>query len=113
MKLCNIKQKVGGNEMSSLLVVGADHLGNITDKLKSSGFKEIIHLDGRKVNMVKRQIPEHVDIVFVMTDYINHNLAKVIKQKAKDQHKPIYFVKRSWSSIQTVIQQMGDELRGR
>jgi hypothetical protein len=95
--------------MSSLLVVGADHLGNITDKLMNSGFKEIIHLDGRKVNMVKREIPEHIDIIFVMTDYINHNLAKVIKQKAKNQAKPIYFVKRSWSSIHQVIQKMETE----
>jgi hypothetical protein len=92
--------------MSSLLVVGADHLGTITDKLISSGFNEIIHLDGRKVNMVKRDIPEHIDMILVMTDYINHNLAKVIKQKAKNQEKPIYFVKRSWSSIHPVIQKM-------
>jgi hypothetical protein len=92
--------------MSSLLVVGADHLGNITDKLMRFGFKEIIHLDGRKVNMVKREIPEHIDMIFVMTDYINHNLARVIKQKAKNQEKPVYFVKRSWSSIQQVIQKM-------
>jgi len=96
-----------GKDMSSLLVVGADHLGNITDKLMSSGFKEIIHLDGRKVNMVKRGIPEHIDLVLVMTDYVNHNLAKVIKQKAKSQEKPIYFVKRSWSSIHPVLQKMG------
>jgi hypothetical protein len=92
--------------MTSLLVVGADHLGNITDKLIDSGFREIIHLDGRKVNMVKRDIPEHVDIVFVMTDYVNHNLAKTIKQKAKSKEKPIYFVKRSWSSIHSVIQKI-------
>ncbi len=92
--------------MKSLLVVGADHLGNITEKLLSSGFHEIIHLDGRKVNMVKREIPENIDIVFVMTDYINHNLAKVIKQRAKEQAKPIYFVKRSWSSIHKVINQI-------
>ncbi|WP_027410475.1 DUF2325 domain-containing protein [Anoxybacteroides tepidamans] len=90
--------------MSSLLVVGADHLGNITDKLMDSGFKEIIHLDGRKVNMVRRDIPEHIDLVLVMTDYVNHNLAKAIKQKAKNQAKPIYFVKRSWSSIHPVLQ---------
>ncbi|WP_078544505.1 DUF2325 domain-containing protein [Litchfieldia alkalitelluris] len=89
--------------MKSLLVVGADHLGNITEKLINSGFQEIIHLDGRKVNMVKREIPENIDIIFVMTDYINHNLAKVIKQRAKEQAKPIYFVKRSWSSIHKVV----------
>jgi hypothetical protein len=92
--------------MSSLLVVGADHLGTIMDKLVNSGFNEIIHLDGRKVNMVKRDIPEHIDMILVMTDYINHNLAKVIKQKAKNREKPIYFVKRSWSSIHPVIQKM-------
>ena len=92
--------------MPSLLVVGADHLGNITDKLIDSGFQEIIHLDGRKGNMVKRDIPEHVDMVFVMTDYVNHNLAKIIKQKAKSKEKPIYFVTRSWSSIHSVIQKI-------
>jgi len=95
--------------MSSLLIVGADHLGNITEKLLHYGFREIIHIDGRKVNMVKREIPEHIDIIFVMTDYINHNLAKMIKQKAKNQEKPIYFVKRSWSSIQQTIQKMGSD----
>ncbi|MDF0728385.1 DUF2325 domain-containing protein [Cytobacillus sp. S13-E01] len=92
--------------MASLLVVGADHLGSITEKLINSGFKEVIHLDGRKVNMVKREIPDNIDIVFVITDYINHNLAKIIKQKAREQAKPIYFVKRSWSSIHKVIDQL-------
>jgi hypothetical protein len=92
--------------MPSLLVVGADHLGNISDKLMKSGFEEIIHIDGRKVNMVRKDIPENVDIVFVMTDFVNHNLAKVIKQKAKEREKPIFFVKRSWSSIHQVLHQL-------
>ncbi|MBB6282725.1 MULTISPECIES: DUF2325 domain-containing protein [Geobacillus] len=92
--------------MASLLVVGADHLGNITDKLADSGFREIIHVNGRKVNMVKRDIPEHVDAVLVMIDYINHNLAKKVKEKAKSKDKPIYFVKRSWSSICAVLEQL-------
>lgn len=89
------------------MVVGADHLGNITEKLLRTGFGEVYHIDGRKVNSVKKGIPESIDIVFVLTDYVNHNLAKIIKQKAKDQAKPIYFVKRSWSSIYPVIQQLG------
>jgi hypothetical protein len=86
------------------MVVGADHLGTITEKLISTGFGEIHHIDGRKVNSVKKGIPESIDIVFVLTDYVNHNLAKVIKQKAKEKDKPIYFVKRSWSSIYPVIE---------
>ncbi|ALA69809.1 dihydroorotate dehydrogenase [Geobacillus stearothermophilus 10] len=93
--------------MASLLVVGADHLGHITNKLERSGFREIIHLNGRKVNMVKRDIPEHVDAILVMIDYVNHNLAKKVKEKAKSKDKPIYFAKRSWSSINAVLEQLG------
>ncbi|MBM7660432.1 hypothetical protein JOC85_001204 [Bacillus mesophilus] len=92
--------------MRSLMVVGADHLGLITEKLINTGFGEIHHIDGRKVNSVKKGIPENIDIVFVLTDYVNHNLAKVIKQKAKEKEKPIYFVKRSWSSMYAVIQEI-------
>ncbi|CAG9622411.1 DUF2325 domain-containing protein [Sutcliffiella rhizosphaerae] len=89
--------------MTSLMVVGADHLGNIQDKLKTKGFENVLHIDGRKVQVVKRAIPDHVDIILVLTDYINHNLAKVIKQRAKESNKPVYFCKRSWSSIQQII----------
>ncbi|BBW98848.1 MULTISPECIES: DUF2325 domain-containing protein [Geobacillus] len=92
--------------MASLLVVGADHLGNISDKLADSGFREIIHISGRKVNMVRQDIPEHVDAILVMIDYVNHNLAKKVKEKAKSKDKPIYFARRSWSSIHSVIQQL-------
>lgn len=89
--------------MASLMVVGADHLGNIHDKLVTQGFEDVLHIDGRKVQVVKRTIPEHIDIILVLTDYINHNLAKVIKQKAKESNKPVFYCKRSWSSIQKVL----------
>lgn len=91
--------------MANLLIVGADHLGNITKKLKMHGFNNVMHISGRKVNMVKREIPEGIDAVFVITDFINHNLAKVIKQKAKEQSVPTYYVKRSWCSIMKVLEE--------
>lgn len=74
-------------------------------RLEGEGFNEVIHLDGRKSNMVKREIPEHIGFVLVITDFINHNMAKVIKEKAKNK-KPIYFVKHSWSAIRKVIEQI-------
>lgn len=97
-------EKIGGNKMANLMIVGADHLGNIPEKLMNIGVTNVIHMDGRKVNMIKRNIPDYVDVVLVLTDYINHNLAKVIKQKAKSQDVPAYFVKRSWCSIFQEIQ---------
>lgn len=91
--------------MSSLLIVGADHLGSIPKKLKGLGFKRITHLNGRKVQMVKRDIPSDTDLILVLTDYINHNLISVLKKKASEQDVPICYAKRSWCSI---YQAMGD-----
>jgi hypothetical protein len=89
--------------MPSLLVVGADHLGNMPEQLANIGFDEVMHLSGRKCQMVRKGIPEKIDAVLVLTDYINHNLTKVIKQQAKEQELPIYYAKRSWCSVQKAL----------
>ncbi|ARK28604.1 DUF2325 domain-containing protein [Halalkalibacter krulwichiae] len=89
--------------MSALLIVGADHLGAIPKKLESLGFSEIIHVSGRKVQMVKKEIPTHIDLILVLTDFINHNLTGVLKRKASEQKIPICYAKRSWCSIYQAI----------
>src|SRR3954447_19713183 len=89
--------------MSSLLIVGADHLGVIREKLSSVGFDEILHINGRKVKMVKSKIPESISCILVLTDYVNHNLSTVIKQRAKSQSIPIFYAKRSWCSIHNAL----------
>jgi len=89
--------------MRSLLIVGADHLGSITEKLLSIGFNKVVHVSGRKANMIKKEIPEHISFILVLTDYINHNLSTVIKKRAKNQAIPIFYAKRSWCSIYNVL----------
>jgi hypothetical protein len=85
--------------VSSLLIVGADHLGVIPDKLSSVGFDEVLHITGRKVQMVKKDLPGNISYILILTDYVNHNLSTVIKKRAKNQSIPIYYAKRSWCSI--------------
>jgi hypothetical protein len=85
--------------MRSLLIIGADHLGVIPNKLSNMGIDDVVHIDGRKVQMVKKGIPENINFILILTDYVNHNLSTVIKQKAKNQSIPIFYAKRSWCSI--------------
>lgn len=85
--------------MKSLLIIGGDKLGNIPKKLEEEGFKEVIHLHGRNTQMTRKEIPRNVDLILVLTDYINHNISKGIKRKAQKKEIPICFSKRSWSSI--------------
>lgn len=86
----------------SVLIVGGDHLGNIEGRLKDIGFQEVLHITGRKIQSV-RSIPEKINYILVFTDYVNHNLSKKIKEKAKKQQVPIFYAKRSWSSIYNVL----------
>jgi len=89
--------------MSTLLIVGGDHLGNIERNLMEMGFVDVIHITGRKVQMVKKDIPERINSILVLTDFVNHNLSKSIKQKAKELALPVFYANRSWSSIQKVL----------
>ncbi|WP_062235900.1 DUF2325 domain-containing protein [Fictibacillus sp. FJAT-27399] len=90
--------------MSSLLIVGGDHLGKITKKLEHQDIREIIHVSGRKARMSQKEIPSHVNLVLVLTDFINHEFSAAIKKKANKQSVPIYFSKRSWCSIYAVLE---------
>ncbi|AOM83706.1 putative diverged CheY-domain [Salisediminibacterium beveridgei] len=101
----------GGMTMSSLMVIGGDQLGNIPDKLKALGFDDVLHISGRKTQMVKRDIPEGVDLILVLTDFINHNIAKKIKAKASKQNIPICYSKRSWCTIYQTLNTNQDACR--
>lgn len=84
----------------SILVVGADHLGDIATNLKNMGCKSLTHLKGRKnINKKKLNIPEGTDLVLVMTDYVDHNILHTIRDRAKSQSIPLIFSKRSWAYL--------------
>jgi len=91
----------------SILVVGADHLGDIATNLKNMGCKNLKHLKGRK-NMQKRslQIPEGTDLVLVITDYVDHNIARSIRDRAKSLSIPVVFSKRSWAYLSQKLNQV-------
>lgn len=82
-----------------VLVIGGDRLGSIEDKLRGEGFNKIAHITGRKKGDVKVKIPQNMDLVLVLTDYIGHNMAEVIKKRSKKSNMEIMFCKRSWVSM--------------
>ncbi len=83
----------------SVLIVGGDHLGSIPKELKKIGVDDIRHMNGRKKNVIKKGMPMTMDLIIVLHDYVNHNLANVTKKQAKECNIPVVFAKRSWSSI--------------
>ena len=83
----------------SALIVGGDKLGCIKKELKKVGIDKVRHIDGRNKTVIKKGMPVSMDIIIVLHDYINHNLATVAKRSARENNIPIIFAKRSWASI--------------
>jgi len=79
----------------TVLVVGADRLGNIPSRLQEEGAEEIIHWTGRRKYFLNKTIPKKVDMVIIFWDFLNHNLMTKIKQQAKAAGIPVVFQKRS------------------
>lgn len=88
----------------AVLVVGADRLGNICDKLHSEGIDEIIHWKGRCHSCDKAcAIPRNVEMVIVIYDFINHCFMEHIKKQAKKRGVPVIYSKRALSDLNMKI----------
>lgn len=83
----------------SVLIVGGDHLGSIPKELDKIGVNDIKHLAGRSNQKMRNSIPESMDFIIVLCDYVNHNLSHKIKEYASLKEIPVVYAKRSWSSI--------------
>lgn len=93
----------------SVLVVGGDRLGNIKYNLEQTGFETISHLSGRKKSQKSIKIPENTDIILVLTDFVNHQIAKAIKKQKKDDNTRILYSKRSWVHIEECLKKILDQ----
>lgn len=92
----------------SVMIVGADHLGNMRKYLKEYGITQIEHICGRKTADRKRvDIPRETSLVVVLVDFVNHGTAKHIKEQAKNQGIRTIFAQRSWCSLQQQLDRIG------
>jgi hypothetical protein len=97
-----------GDEDMTALVIGADYLGAIEQKMRARGVTEIAHITGRNPGEIKKvNIPKTTGFVLVFTDYINHNMAKAVKDHAKARSVPLVYAKRSWSAVERKLAGLG------
>ena len=94
----------------SVLIVGGDHLGSIPKELDKIGVTEIRHVTGRSGQKIRDGIPETMDFIIVLYDFVNHNLANKIKNLAENRSIPIVYAKRSWSSIYQKMKECQQQL---
>jgi len=90
----------------SVLIVGADYIESIKKELQRRGVKEIHHMSGRNASEErKKKIPQEIDLILILGDYLNHNTLKGLKKQARKDETPVIFSRRSLGHVITAFEQ--------
>lgn len=76
------------------MIVGGDRIGTTRRALLASGYADIVHWSGRKPADLTRPLPTGVAHVVIMLDFINHNLARRMKELARERRISVAYVGR-------------------
>lgn len=83
----------------SVLVIGGDKIDSISSVLQDFSFKKITHWDARNPSITKKEIPQDVQLVIMLTNFLNHNAMNKFKNEAKRKAIEFICAKRSESSV--------------
>ncbi len=88
----------------SILILGGDKIDPIRKLLMTLGVDDIIHWTARNQKNGRKKdkpIPSGVDMVVMLTNFLNHNAMKHYRSEAKAKGLPIVYGKRNIECIKS------------
>jgi hypothetical protein len=77
------------------LIIGGDNIKTIKDELHTRGISQIMHWSGRKHGDKNKVIPDNIELVVVMVNYVNHSFSNKVKKAARRLNLPVIYSKNS------------------
>ncbi len=93
----------------TVLIVGADRIKAFEPKLRQWGASHILHWSARNTRCSKCVIPQKTDLVICCTDFLNHNMAKKVKQQIKERCLPAVYCRRAWCDMEKELNKLRAE----
>lgn len=90
----------------SVLVVGADYISSIESYLKSVGHDKIRHWPARNNSECHKTIPNDIELVVVLINYLNHGMARHVRKIANDRGLPMVFSRRSVPELDMALKKL-------
>ena len=87
----------------SILIVGGDNIEIINCNLCKNGYCVAKHISGRKNKHKCMDIPKNIDLILVLTDYVNHAVSDRVKKESKRLGIKTIYSKRAWSYIENSL----------
>ena len=77
------------------LIVGGDYVKPIKKIIAGKGVRRIEHWDGRKPSDLRKTFPKDTRLVILLCDYLNHGLAKKVREDAERLGLQVIYCRRS------------------
>lgn len=83
------------------MLVGADRLGNIPERLAAFGITITRHVSGRNSAHQRRlpALPKDIDLLILFTDFLGHNVMKSFRSQAQADGVRVVACRRSASCL--------------
>lgn len=83
----------------NILVLGGDKIEPIKEILHSLGASKITHWELRKKNEVHKSLPQNIDCMVMLTNFLNHNAMFKFKNEAKKRNIPFICADRRGNDV--------------
>ena len=87
----------------SILIVGGDNIEIINCNLCKNGYCIAKHISGRKSKHKCMDIPKNIDLILVLTDYVNHSVSNRVKKESKRLGIKTIYSKRAWACVESSL----------
>lgn len=88
----------------SLLILGGDNINPILKTLQNLGVSDILHWTARTQKhgrLKSKKIPHKVDMVLMLTNFLNHNAMIYYRSEAKSKKLPIMYSTRNVDCVKS------------
>jgi len=75
----------------SILIIGGDKIESISKSFMELGASKLKHINGRRNSDSFYPFPQNIDVVVVLTKFLNHNLMYKYRDRAKELGIPLIF----------------------
>ncbi|MFK5975035.1 MAG: DUF2325 domain-containing protein [Sulfurovum sp.] len=97
----------------SLLILGGDNINPILKTLQSLGVNDILHWTARNQKNSRKKakkIPQKIDMVLMLTNFLNHNAMLYYRAEAKAKKLPIIYSTRNIDCVKSEFIKMVETL---
>jgi hypothetical protein len=91
------------------LIVGGDYVDSLKREIVAHGHADVEHWSGRKSGFSRRTLPEHAQLIVVLCDYVNHNLALTLKRQARRSGAALLFCRHSAHELRQKLDAISDD----